>query len=120
MSLTFAAPTKKAFAANLRTEAARRQVVVSAMAPQQTNDMKIQRRSLAALFAAIALPAGNALALIPDDDDEELVEKARANRKLKLNSEREAEKAFTRKAGYTSGYVLAVVFHNFLLYLTEC
>jgi len=57
---------------------------------------------MAALLAAlpISLPASRALALIPDDDDEELVEKARANRRSRLASERQAEKAFSRAEGF--------------------
>ena len=39
-----------------------------------------------------------ALALIPDDDDEELVEKARANRAKRLAAERETQQAFSRSA----------------------
>ena len=62
-----------------------------------------QRRSLAALLAAVPafFPASRALAdLIPDDDDEELVEKARANRKNRLASEKQNEKAFSRSEGF--------------------
>ena len=44
-----------------------------------------------------ALPA---LALIPDDDDEEMVEKAKANRKKRLAGEKKAEKAFSRSEGF--------------------
>lgn len=67
-----------------------------------SSEQKWQRRTLAALIASlpIALPASRALALIPDDDDEELVEKARANRKSRLASERQAEKVFSRAEGY--------------------
>jgi len=46
----------------------------------------------------IAVPG--AKALIPDDDDEEMVMKARQNRKSKLAGERQAEKEFTRSEGF--------------------
>jgi hypothetical protein len=81
---------------------ARRATIVVATA--QDAPPTLQRRSLTALLAAlpVALPASRALALIPDDDDEELVERARANRKNRLASERQAEKAFTRSEGFVS------------------
>jgi hypothetical protein len=63
-------------------------------------ELRLPRRALAGLLAAVPvlLPASRALALIPDDDDEDLIEKARANRKNKLASERQTEKAFSRSA----------------------
>lgn len=64
----------------------------------------IQRRSFAALLAAapVLFPASRALALIPDDDDENLVEKARLNRKSRLADERQAEKAFSQSEGFVN------------------
>jgi hypothetical protein len=44
--------------------------------------------------------AAPALALIPDDDDEELVEKAKANRKSRLAVERNSERQFSRAEGF--------------------
>ena len=41
-----------------------------------------------------------AKALIPDDDDEEMIEKAKANRRNRLAGERKAEKAFSRTEGF--------------------
>lgn len=78
-----------------------RQVVVAAAQPTVTS-YECSRRTVASLFASIpafytALPA---VALIPDDDDEELVERARANRKAKLANERATEKAFARSEGF--------------------
>ena len=57
-------------------------------------------RELGGLLAAapVLLSASRALALIPDDDDEELIEKARSNRKSRLASERVAEQKFSRTA----------------------
>lgn len=83
------------------TGAARPQLVVRAAATPDAEAARVSRRALASLLAAapVLLPASRALALIPDDDDEELVEKARANRKAKLASERATEQAFSRSAG---------------------
>lgn len=87
---------------------ASRRVVVAALSQNSTTSAaKVQRRSMAALLAALPaiLPVGQALALIPDDDDEELIEKARANRKAKLAEERATEKTFARTEGLNTGYV---------------
>lgn len=61
---------------------------------------RVARRSLAVLLAAapVLLPASRALALIPDDDDEELIERARANRKARLASEKQTQQAFSRSS----------------------
>ncbi|KAL4548283.1 hypothetical protein Ndes2526B_g00863 [Nannochloris sp. 'desiccata'] len=87
-----------------RRPAARSSLVVSATLNK--DGPTFQRRSLAALLAAVPafLPASRALAdLIPDDDDEELVEKARANRKNRLASEKQTQKAFSRSEGFVDG-----------------
>ena len=44
-----------------------------------------------------------ARALIPDDDDEELIEKAKANRKLRLASQKEVEGEFKKSGGFAEG-----------------
>ena len=77
---------------------------VAVMAHGDENMTRYSRRALAGFLAAIpvALPASRALALIPDDDDEEMVEKARANRKARLASEKKAEKAFSRSEGFVN------------------
>jgi hypothetical protein len=49
-----------------------------------------------------------ARALIPDDDDEELIEKAKANRKTRLASEKVAEKEYAKTGGFADGEVVAV------------
>ena len=46
-----------------------------------------------------------ARALIPDDDDEELIEKAKANRKKRLASEKEIETEFKKSGGFAEGEV---------------
>ena len=51
---------------------------------------------------------GAARALIPDDDDEELIEKAKANRKSRLASEKVAEKEYAKTGGFADGEVVAV------------
>ncbi|PRW57870.1 thylakoid lumenal kDa chloroplastic [Chlorella sorokiniana] len=85
----FAAPTAA------RSTGRRALAVRAAAAPEQ-----LSRRALAGFLAAVPvlLPASRALALIPDDDDEELVEKARANRAKRLAAERETQQAFSRSA----------------------
>lgn len=64
----------------------------------------LQRRAMGALLTASPLLwyAQPATALIPDDDDEELVEKARANRKSRLANEKATEKAFSRSEGFVN------------------
>lgn len=86
----FAAP-----AAAARSSGRRALAVRAAAEPEQ-----LSRRALAGFLAAapVLLPASRALALIPDDDDEELVEKARANRAKRLAAERETQQAFSRSA----------------------
>lgn len=79
-----------------------RRATTTVCAFQDGTAASVQRRSMAAFLAAlpVALPASRALALIPDDDDEELVEKARANRKSRLATEKKAEKAFSASEGF--------------------
>ena len=49
-----------------------------------------------------------AMALIPDDDDEELIEKAKANRKTRLQTEKVAEKEYAKSGGFADSEVVAV------------
>ena len=49
-----------------------------------------------------------AKALIPDDDDEELIEKAKANRKTRLETEKVAEKEYAKTGGFADSEVVAV------------
>ena len=49
-----------------------------------------------------------AKALIPDDDDEELIEKAKANRKTRLQTEKVAEKEYAKSGGFADSEVVAV------------
>ena len=49
-----------------------------------------------------------AMALIPDDDDEELIEKAKANRKNRLQTEKVAEKEYAKTGGFADSEVVAV------------
>lgn len=58
--------------------------------------------SLIAAPAASVLFASPAFALIPDDDDEELVEKAKANRKARLEQDRLAVRKFMADEGLTN------------------
>lgn len=48
------------------------------------------------------------MALIPDDDDEELIEKAKANRKTRLQTEKVAEKEYAKTGGFADSEVVAV------------
>lgn len=46
---------------------------------------RVSKRHVASMLAGISLSsAGSAIALIPDDDDEEMVNKAKANRAARL------------------------------------
>lgn len=53
-----------------------------------------------------------ARALIPDDDDEELIEKAKANRKNRLQTEKVAEKEYAKSGGFADSEVVAVQVKN--------
>ncbi|GAB4823466.1 hypothetical protein N2152v2_010512 [Parachlorella kessleri] len=105
-----AAPTRPAAFTAARKPSARpatRLHALKAVAQQQPESeaqWRLQRRSLASLLAAAPalLPASRALALLPDDDDEELIEKAKAGRKARLAAERETQRAYERAAGYVS------------------
>lgn len=49
-----------------------------------------------------------ALALIPDDDDEELVSKARSNRSKRLKEEKSTEKTYSKIAGLNTNDLASV------------
>ena len=53
-----------------------------------------------------------ARALIPDDDDEELIEKAKANRKNRLQTEKVAEKEYAKSGGFADSEVVAIQVWN--------
>jgi hypothetical protein len=86
---------------------------VKTITAQHSGDVQsvsMKRRGMAALLTASPLmwmarevwSVPPAFALIPDDDDEELVEKARANRKSRLANEKATEKAFSRSEGFVN------------------
>lgn len=56
-------------------------------------------------IASLKCNSRAARALIPDDDDEELIEKAKANRKKRLASEKEVETEFKKSGGFAEGEV---------------
>lgn len=64
--------------------------------------MTVQRRLNAILCGSAAR------ALIPDDDDEELIEKAKANRKQRLAEQRETAKEFSKVEGFNSAELVSV------------
>ncbi|KAL4430624.1 hypothetical protein ABPG75_005880 [Micractinium tetrahymenae] len=99
-SLTAAKPFVAATAATRAPRAASRALAPVRAAAGEDAELAVPRRALAGLLAAapVLLPASRALALIPDDDDEELVERARANRAKRLASERQTEQAFARSS----------------------
>lgn len=99
-AITVAKPFAATTGAARIARASRVVAAVRASAEPEAEPLRVPRRALAGLFAAapVLLTASGALALIPDDDDEELVEKARANRAARLASERQTEKAFSRSA----------------------
>eukprot|EP00887_Chlorella_sp_A99_P008035 scaffold12.g8035.t1 len=100
------APTTLAAAQPLAPAArAPRRLAVAASAGERPGAPALPRRAAAAaLLAALPLAAARPVFadLIPDDDDEELVNKAKANRARKLASERDAEAEFRRNANYSS------------------
>jgi hypothetical protein len=86
-----------------------RHVIVRASSTDNTMEKNaivcLDRRGMvlgAGLFSALQLMATPlpALALIPDDDDEDMIEKAKANRKKRLAGEKQAEKEFSRSEGF--------------------
>eukprot|EP00951_Prasinocladus_malaysianus_P029123 scaffold267428_cov33-Prasinocladus_malaysianus.AAC.1 len=81
--------------------AARRSVVVQAGVADRSDAQAVSRRSAASLLAvpaALMFP-GASRALIPDDDDEELVQKAKANRKARLEQDKKDSKEFVKSEG---------------------
>ncbi len=48
------------------------------------------------------------MALIPDDDDEELIEKAKANRKQRLSEQRDTAKEFVKTEGFNQVELVSV------------
>uniref|UniRef100_A0A383WCK5 Maintenance of Photosystem II under High light 2 C-terminal domain-containing protein n=1 Tax=Tetradesmus obliquus TaxID=3088 RepID=A0A383WCK5_TETOB len=64
----------------------------------------VNRRSaltagLVAMGALVAAPAPKAWALIPDEEDEELLERAKANRKQRLAAQKETTRNFLKEEG---------------------
>ncbi|KAK9823778.1 hypothetical protein WJX72_005437 [[Myrmecia] bisecta] len=88
----------------------RRTNAISCKASQEAQPAALSRRAVASALAGlpILLGASKALALIPDDDDEELIEKAKANRKTRLADERAAEKQYVKEAGFANGEIVTV------------
>mmetsp|Transcript_23285 Transcript_23285/g.59517 ORF Transcript_23285/g.59517 Transcript_23285/m.59517 type:complete len:196 (-) Transcript_23285:466-1053(-) len=63
-------------------------------------ETKFARRALlAGLMLPVVMGAPKAQALIPDEEDEELLEKARANRAKRLQEERATQRAFMQEEG---------------------
>ena len=62
------------------------------------------RSLVAARGSQTAIPAYAAWALIPDDDDEDLVEKAKAKRSQKLKEELGTQKKFARRSASGAGF----------------
>eukprot|EP00889_Picochlorum_renovo_P003240 jgi/Picre1/30270/NNA_005636.t1 len=104
--LTRSVPTVSTL--SLTTGSRRHAITVSAVKSDCTDVMHqgvMGRRGAvlgAGLLAAVQLMATPlpALALIPDDDDEEMVQKAKANRQKRLAGEKKAEKEFSRAEGF--------------------
>lgn len=59
---------------------------VRAVAVRVAPKTATKRTVLGCIFGVPLLSAGGALALIPDDDDQELVDRAKANRQERLNA----------------------------------
>jgi hypothetical protein len=74
-----------------------RAVSCKASARQEAIDRRAALSALAFLPAAFYAP--KALALIPDEEDEEMVERAKANRKAKLQQDRQVAREFLNTEG---------------------
>lgn len=82
--------------ANRAPSTSRRAVSVQCFVqPQQDT----RRALLSALLTTPILFSQPALALLPDDDDEDLLNKAKANRRSRLVQERQTERAFLQTQG---------------------
>ncbi|KIY94134.1 thylakoid lumenal protein [Monoraphidium neglectum] len=89
--------------ANAPTAAGRRSVTCRAAAPQPAAPGR--RAALGALLGAASLALAaprRALALIPDEEDEELLERAKANRAARLQKNQEVTRAFIKEEGLTN------------------
>ena len=82
----------------------RSKIVCSSSTANHASDLSSSANRRAAMLGLMGgmylIAAPGAKALIPDDDDEEMVLKARQNRKNKLAGERQAEKEFSRSEGF--------------------
>jgi hypothetical protein len=94
------APASSGFAFKAGTRRSVRLSVVCKAAPAQ--DVVLARRaaiaSLPLFAAALAMPK-QARALIPDEEDEEMLERAKANRAKRLEQQRETTREFLREEG---------------------
>eukprot|EP00898_Chlorokybus_atmophyticus_P008539 jgi/Chlat1/8687/Chrsp88S08064 len=63
------------------------------------------RRDILGLVAVVApaMACSRAFALLPDDDDEDLLQRAKSRRKERLEVERATERSFVREEGFAKG-----------------
>lgn len=93
------APSSHAFKASSTSRATN--VVCLAVGGRSHLDAHINRRAAVAtsLWSAALLFAPKALALIPDEEDEEMLEKAKANRQRRLSQQKETTREFLQVEG---------------------
>lgn len=86
----------------LQQERSYSQSEVEQKQPALVMELPVNRRGLSivgAILAGAGVLGGPADALIPDDEDSDLLAKAKANRKAKLQQEKKTERAYVEEAG---------------------
>jgi len=98
-----ASANANANAKKVRTSSSKRVVAIATTAETRGNgrrDAALRMFTGVGAVALTTLAASPAFALLPDDEDEELVAKAIANRKNKIEQEKLRGKQFVREAGF--------------------
>lgn len=98
MTLTYQCACKlAAFKSKARPSARRMTTYATSCTNKQPN---ASRRAALASLLTLPLLASPALALIPDDDDEELLELAKKNRAERMKEQKAVEKDYAKSSGF--------------------